>query len=116
MSLRQELELTNRSFGRLAAPETHVHDRLEATLNITQGLQNQRALCGNPVLVDPFGNRVAILTPNIVRKAELTHYAISVFITAPGQYILEFDNLECDIRKTPAKATVDWKLFRVEAD
>ena len=45
----------------------------------------------------------------------VTRYAISVFVTAPGQYILEFDNQECDVRKTPAKATVDWKLFRVEA-
>lgn len=63
--------------------------------------------CGNPRVIDPFGNELVELTP-IDPTPTFAIYEYADFAGSTGVFEVRFDSSECDVRRTASEATVVW--------
>jgi hypothetical protein len=66
--------------------------------------------CGNPQMLNAFGNVLATLTP--IRPTDIrAEYRYADTAQANGRYYVAFDNSECNVRLTGAVATIEWRIW-----
>ena len=107
---------------------------VNVTVDVTAETDNQQGgRCAEPVVVDPFGNVLAELSPKLVEVEEeietrarpvvrvgvqftptymRMHWRsqFAFVAAASGVYKVELDNSECSVRREPAEATVTWTV------
>ena len=86
-------------------------NRLEVTIQIAQE-GDEWAICGRPVVKDTFGNILVVLSPQDVTPGVRASYGYAFIAPAAAQYVVGFDNLECSIRLTPARALVTGSIYQ----
>jgi hypothetical protein len=66
--------------------------------------------CGNPRVVDSFGNQVAELSP-IEPSSTGAEYGYAAVVGASGYHAVTFDAQECNTRGTGSEAIVIWRTL-----
>jgi hypothetical protein len=105
----EEVDLSGQSnVGSAIQAETG--SRLEVVIQIEQE-GDEWAICGRPAVKDVFGNLLAVLSARGVTPGVRSSYQYAFYSPAAGQYAVQFDMRECNIRLTPARATVIWTVY-----
>ena len=86
-------------------------NRLEVTVQIAQD-GDEYVVCGQPAVMDPFGNLLQVLYPRDLVPGIRASYQYAFIAPTAGQYVVAFDNRECNVRLTSAMATVTWTIYR----
>ena len=108
-TLKASLDMTERSTAKLPI-QMSPGERVELEIKTTQQ-DDPWARCARPSLVDPFDNSVADLKPIESDSTESIYVYRYAFIAATeGEYWVEFENLECVVRKTPVEVEVIWAI------
>ena len=108
VSVQNQLNLSDKSVHRLTV-QAKVGDRIDVVVDIRQQ-GDEYARCGQPTVRDVFGNVLAILSPKTETPGVGASYQYAFFAASNGQYTLELNNRECNVRETPAEATVTWTV------
>ena len=105
----QVVDLSNRSHA-TTGMTLEVGNQTNVSVVIRQEGNDMYAICGHPSVHDPFGNVLMTMAPSNVKPGREATYQFALNAASTGRYTVEFDNRECDVRITPAEATVQWTV------
>ena len=88
----------------------YVGNRVQVSVSVTQQ-GDEGTLCGNPSVQDASRNVLATLSAINITPGVEASYEYSFFAAATQEYSVVFDNGECNVRMTPAAATVTWAIY-----
>ena len=106
----ERIDLSGLSLGLSWLPAI-IGDRVEIAIEVRQK-GDEYARCGEPSVVDPSGNLLALLEPTSSTPGAGASYQFAFHAASDGEYGVKLDNTECNIRRTAAEATVAWVIHR----
>ena len=86
-------------------------NRVEVAVDVRQQ-GDEYAQCARPSVMDTYGNLVTMLSPHAATPGAGASYKYAFVAPAAGQYTVELDNRECNVRRTPSSAVVAWTVYQ----